>query len=192
LRQGIEQADRVIQHEYQEKRRAFETDLQGRLEAELEGKSKADQKIIKKKYDEERKAFEENLENELTKELKGDQERRKIIKKLDEKEARERKKKQDKELKDQFNTASSALGSSLGDIFQGRKIAKALDALEEQGASKEDAQKAVKAAQADAVYKALAGFAKQLESTATEVAEAQSIIDTRLYGSSNTKTLGSY
>lgn len=44
----------------------------------------------------------------------------------------------------------------------------------------------------DGLQKALAGFAKQLENTATDIAEAQSEIDTRLQGSKNKKSSGSY
>ena len=67
-----------------------------------------------------------------------------------------------KEAKEYFNIASGALGSAIGDIFQRRKVAKAKDALIEAGASEEQANRTVKAAQADAVYKAFANFANNL------------------------------
>lgn len=128
---------------------------------------------------------------ELRKET--DEEFRKEQKKLDDKEAKEKKKKAKKDATDAFKTASSALGSSIGDVFNKNHINKAREELEEQGITGEKADKYIKAAQADATYKALAGFAKQLENTATEVATAQSEIDTRLYGSKNDKSiLGSY
>ena len=58
---------------------------------------------------------------------------------------------------------------------------------------KTEQDRIMKAAFGDGLQKALAGFAKQLENTATEVAEAQSEIDTRLQGSKNEKSvLGSY
>jgi hypothetical protein len=66
--------------------------------------------------------------------------------------------------------------------------------LAEQNITDEKEQNRImRAASADGLQKALAGFAKQLENTATSVAEAQSEVDTRLQGSKNDKSvLGSY
>jgi hypothetical protein len=70
---------------------------------------------------------------------------------------------------------------------------RARNKLAEQGITdKAEQDRIMNAAKADGVQKALAGFAKQLENTATEIAEAQSDIDTRLQGSKNKKSLGSY
>ena len=66
--------------------------------------------------------------------------------------------------------------------------------LADQGITDEKEQNRImRAASADGLQKALAGFAKQLENTASSVAEAQSEVDTRLQGSKNDKSaLGSY
>lgn len=71
---------------------------------------------------------------------------------------------------------------------------RARNKLAEQGITDEKEQNRImRAASADGLQKALAGFAKQLENTATSVAEAQSEVDTRLQGSKNDKSvLGSY
>lgn len=70
---------------------------------------------------------------------------------------------------------------------------RARNKLAEQGITdKAEQDRIMNAARADGLQKALAGFAKQLEGTATEIAEAQSDIDTRLQGSKNKKSLGSY
>lgn len=171
---------------YRERLKALEQEL----DAELAGKSKSEQQIIREAF----KARQEALDEEFKDRLGDEKELRKTLKKIDDKEARERKKQRDKEAKDRFNMAASILGSSIGDVFQGRKIAKARDELISSGlAENEDqANRAIKAAQSDAVYKAFANFAKQLENTATEVAEAQTEIDTRLQGSKNKSLTGSY
>ena len=170
---------------YRERLKALEQELN----TELAGKSKSEQQVIREAF----KARQEALDEEFKDRLGDEKELRKTLKKIDDKEALERKKQRNKEAKEYFSIASSALGSSIGDVFQGRKIAKAKDELIAAGASEEQANKTVKAAQADAVYKAFANFAKQLENTATEVAEAQTEIDTRLQGSKNAKSLtGSY
>ena len=71
---------------------------------------------------------------------------------------------------------------------------RARNKLTEQGITdKAEQDRIMNAAKMDGIQKALAGFAKQLENTATDVAEAQSEIDTRLHGSKNDKSvLGSY
>ena len=72
---------------------------------------------------------------------------------------------------------------------------RARNKLVEQGITDEKEQNRImRAASADGLQKALAGFAKQLEGTATSVAEAQSEIDTRLQGSTKNEksALGSY
>lgn len=70
---------------------------------------------------------------------------------------------------------------------------RARNKLADQGITdKAEQDRIMKASFGDGLQKALAGFAKSLEVTATEVAEAQSEIDTRLQGSSNKKSLGSY
>lgn len=70
---------------------------------------------------------------------------------------------------------------------------RARNKLADQGITdKAEQDRIMRAASADGLQKALAGFAKQLENTATEVAEAQTEIDTRLQGSKNDKKLGSY
>ena len=185
LREGISKDAVLLRNKHQEKLRAIDEELN----LELQGKSKAEQKLIKQEFEARRKAIEEEFDQRLG----NDKELRKVIKKLDDKEARERKKQKEKELKEGFGAAANALGGNLGSIFQGRNINKARNALEDQGITDEKEQnKYIKAAQADAVYKALAGFAKQLENTATEVAEAQEMIDTRMQGSSAKSSLGSY
>jgi hypothetical protein len=172
---------------YRERLKALEQELN----TELAGKSKSEQQAIREAF----KARQEALDEEFKGRLGDEKDLRKTLKRIDDKEARERKKQRDKEAKERFNMAAGILGSSIGDIFQGRKIAKARDELISSGVAKNEdqANQAIKAAQADAVYKALANFAKQLENTATEVAEAQTEIDTRLQGSKNAKSLtGSY
>lgn len=172
---------------YRERLKALEQELN----TELAGKSKSEQQVIREAF----KARQEALDEEFKDRLGDEKELRKTLKKIDDKEALERKKQLNKEAKERFNMAAGILGSSIGDVFQGRKIAKARNELISSGvAENEDqANQAIKAAQADAVYKAFANFAKQLENTATEVAEAQTEIDTRLQGSKNAKSLtGSY
>ena len=88
--------------------------------------------------------------------------------------------------------AMKSIAADVGKISFGGGGKSPQEKLMEQGYSSAEAKKITTAAKADALQKALAGFAKQLEATATEVAEAQSEIDTRLQGSKNKKSLGSY
>ena len=71
---------------------------------------------------------------------------------------------------------------------------RARNKLAEKGITdKAEQDRIIKAAKMDGLQKALANFAKQLETTASEVANAQTEIDTRLQGSKNEKSLtGSY
>lgn len=70
---------------------------------------------------------------------------------------------------------------------------RAREKLAEQGITdKAEQNRIINAAKMDGLQKALTGFAKQLENTATDIAEAQSEIDTRLQGSKNKKSSGSY
>lgn len=118
---------------------------------------------------------------------KNDAEYRKRQKKLDD---AYRKEKGKKDL-EAMNSIKSEL--DVGHLRWGG-AERARNKLAEQGITdKAEQDRIMNAAKIDGLQKALAGFAKQLESTATDVAEAQSEIDTRLQGSKNDKSvLGSY
>lgn len=134
---------------------------------------------LKEAAKEDRKALKEKIKAE-TKELKkADQERRKENKKLDAIDRKEKAKKDSEALNAIMSTISKVgLGSTK----------KAREQLTELGITDEAEQnKYIKAAKADAAYKAFANFAKELEGTAKDIAEAQSEIETRLQGSKNSK-----
>lgn len=117
---------------------------------------------------------------------KNDAAYRKEAKKLDDAYRKEKGKKDLEAMK----SIASDLDISHLSVGGGKR---ARSKLAEQGITDEKEQNRImNAAKADGVQKALANFAKQLESTATEIAEAQSEIDTRLQGSKNKKSLGSY
>ena len=108
---------------------------------------------------------------------KNDTEYRKRQKKLDDVYRKEKGKK-DLEA---MNSIKSEL--DIGHLKWGG-AERARNKLAEQGITdKAEQDRIMNAAKMDGLQKALAGFAKQLESTATDVAEAQSEIDTRLQGS---------
>lgn len=117
---------------------------------------------------------------------KNDDEYRKRQKKLDDAYRKEKGKKDAEALK----AIAADLDISHLSVGGGKR---ARNKLAEQGITdKAEQDRIMNAARADGLQKALAGFAKQLEGTATEIAEAQSDIDTRLQGSKNKKSLGSY
>lgn len=117
---------------------------------------------------------------------KDDEAYRKRQKKLDDAYRKEKGKKDAEAMK----SIASDLDISHLSIGGGKR---ARNKLAEQGITdKAEQDRIMNAAKADGLQKALAGFAKQLENTATEVAEAQTEIDTRLQGSKNDKKLGSY
>lgn len=167
----------------------------------LKGKNEVAQHLIRKEFDERRKKIEEEYDDRIGAEGAF----RKELKKLNEAEAKAKRKQKAKEeldekkkIKDRAKDAASAAqdalgGGNLSKIFRGKNIDAAMAELTARGKSEAEAKEVIRGAQANAVYNALAGFAKQLESTATDVAEAQSEIDTRLQGSKNDKSvLGSY
>lgn len=117
---------------------------------------------------------------------RDDEAYRKRQKKLDDAYRKEKGKKDAEAMK----SIASDLDISHLSIGGGKR---ARNKLAEQGITdKAEQDRIMRAASADGLQKALAGFAKQLENTATEVAEAQTEIDTRLQGSKNDKKLGSY
>lgn len=136
----------------------------------------------------------ESLEAEFETRIAGEVGLQNEVEKIKIKKEKEEKKRKAKANRDAMLTASQELGTTFGDFFRKGNVRRAKEAVMEQNPdlSEDQAMKAVRAAQTDAALKALAGFAKQLESTATEVAEAQSEIDTRLQGSKNKKSWGSY
>ena len=98
------------------------------------------------------------------------------------------------------NIAKSVYGN-LGDVLFGSlsgKTEELIDKLKEAHPEwsdeevAEQAKKAKKDATVAATYEALANFAKKLESTIEDIGSSQAAIDTRLWGSSNKKFLGSY
>jgi hypothetical protein len=184
-----------------EERRNKLRELEEQLQRELDGKSEAERTAIEAAAELRREALEREFEERLEHEVGLREE----LKKLDEAEAKAKRKQKAKEeleekkkIKDRAKEAASAAqdalgGGDLSKIFRGKNIDAAMAELTAKGKSEEEAREIIRGAQANAVYNALAGFAKQLESTATDVAEAQSEIDTRLQGSKNDKSVfGSY
>ena len=183
-----------------EKRRNEIQELEEWLAKELKEKGEAARAAIEAEYKEKRQKLDEEFEEKLKREKglreelqKLDDEEAKEKRKREKKEELEKKKKKKQEAKDAFSTVQNELGTHITDIFRKGHIEAARDELAAKGIEGKDADKYIRAAQADAVYKALAGFAKQLENTATDVAKTQEMVDTRLWGSNHKKSLsGSY
>jgi hypothetical protein len=168
--------------------------------AALEGKNRVAQLAIQREFEARRK----KIEDEYDRRRASEGAFRKELKKLDEAEAKERrireakaalekKKKKAQEIKEIKSTVKSELGDSFASIFNSKNITAAYEELAARDITGKAADSYIKEAQINATLKKFAGWAKGMESTATEVAEAQSAVDTRLQGSSNDKSiLGSY
>lgn len=183
-----------------EERRNKLRELEEQLKRELDGKSETERTAIEAAAELRREALEREFEERLDREVglreelkKLDEAEAKEKRKREAKEALDKKKKRKQEMNEAYQAAASELGTTFGDIFRKGNIAAAREELAAKGIEGADADRYIKGAQINAAFNALAGFAKQLESTATDVAEAQSEIDTRLQGSKNDKSvLGSY
>lgn len=183
-----------------EERRNKLRELEEQLKRELDGKSETERTAIEAAAELRREALEREFEERLDREVglreelkKLDEAEAKEKRKREAKEALDKKKKRKQEMNEAYQAAASELGTSFISIFNKGNIAAAREELAAKGIEGEDADRYIKGAQINAAFSALAGFAKQLESTATDVAEAQSEIDTRLQGSKNDKSvLGSY
>jgi hypothetical protein len=166
----------------------------------LEGKNKVAQLAIQKEFEARRKKIEDEYdrrrasEGAFRKELKKlDEAEAKEKRKREAKEALDKKKKKAQEIKEINSAVKSELGDSFGSIFNSKNIAAAYEELAARGIEGKEADSYIKGAQINTALKKFAGWAKGMESTATEVAEAQSEVDTRLQGSKNDKSvLGSY
>lgn len=159
------------------------------IEQEYAEKIAAATKAQKKILENEKKARKKKKEQEIKEDIKDN---KKLLEELEKakkiKDEAYRKEKNKKDLASMKSVIDDLSTVRIG----GRKRARAQ--LEEAGITdKKEQDKALLAGGLTAAYNALAGFAKQLENTATEVAEAQTEIDTRLQGSKNAKSLtGSY
>ena len=181
--------------------------LEQLLAEELAKSDEAAKEAIEREYNEKLK----RLDDEYAAKLEREENLLEDIRKLEEAEAKAKKKREEAEAKEKrkriakekyedqraavadateyYKAASGALGNNMLSIF--RNAGKARQDAELAGA--EDPDKYVKGAQINAAFDIMAGFAKQLEKTAADVAEAQTEIDTRLQGSKNDKSvLGSY
>lgn len=157
------------------------------IDDEYAAKIAAADKAHKKILENERKAKKKKKEKEIKEEIKDNQKLLDEIEKAKKKKDEARKKEEAKSKQD----AISSIMSDMSTIGIGRSK-RARAKLEEAGITGGEATKAMWAARVDAAYNALANFAKQLEGTASEIAEAQSEIDTRLWGSKNNKSGSSY
>lgn len=159
------------------------------IEKEYAEKIAAADKAHKKILENEKKAKKKAKEKEVKDTVKDN---KKVLEEIDKaKKAYDEAYRKDKNKKD-LSSMKTVIDELSTVRIGGRKRARAK--LEESGITdKEEQDKALRAGSLTAVYNALSGFAKQLENTATEVAEAQTEIDTRLQGSKNEKSLtGSY
>lgn len=181
--------------------------LEQLLAEELAKSDEAAKEAIEREYNEKLRKLDdeyayklEHEENLLEEIRKLEEAEAKAKKKREAAEAKERRKQKAKELyEDQrtaiedateyYKAASGALGNNMLSIFRNAGKARQDAAL----AGSDDPDRDVKGAQINAAFDIMAGFAKQLEKTAADVAEAQTEIDTRLQGSKNDKSvLGSY
>jgi hypothetical protein len=128
----------------------------------------------------------ENLEKQFNKETTKAYEARK---KLEERDAK-------KKAKDNAALAKQAYTAASDVVFglHGAKKEEAIDKLmdSDPNMTKEKAEAHLKAARAEKAISMAGDFLKQLESTMADVAKSQTEIDTRLQGSKNKKTMGSY
>lgn len=164
--------------------------IDDRLAQELSAIDETDKKKREaeiKRLKEQAAADKKKIIDEDKEKRKTDEKYRKDAKKLDDAYRKERGKKDFESMK----SIASDLDISHLSIGGAER---ARNKLSEQGITdKNEQDRIMGAAKADALQKALANFAKQFESVARDTAEAQSEIDTRLQGSSNDKSaLGSY
>lgn len=154
------------------------------IEEEYAARIKAADKATKKILENEKKARKKAKEKEIKEEAKATE---KILQEAEKarKKKEEAKKKDDKANKrDAFSAVEGFNPIGIGNT----KIAR--EKLNEKGVTDRSEQNKILLASAlNAAGKKLANFAKQLEGTVAEVAEAQTEIDTRLYGSKG-KTSG--